>query len=75
MQESVGLQSITDGEFRRAIWHVDFLTGFTGIEATQSSYAIGFHGDDGRSEGTGSMMVVEGRMHQERVSSSSTPFY
>jgi len=27
LQETAGLQSVTDGEFRRAFWHVDFLTG------------------------------------------------
>ena len=25
MQEEVGLQSATDGEFRRATWHMDFI--------------------------------------------------
>lgn len=25
MQEEVGLQSATDGEFRRASWHMDFI--------------------------------------------------
>lgn len=32
MQEEVGLQSITDGEFRRTWWHFDFLSGFDGFE-------------------------------------------
>src|SRR6185295_13511679 len=32
LQESVGLQSITDGEFRRDWWHIDFLHGFDGVE-------------------------------------------
>jgi 5-methyltetrahydropteroyltriglutamate--homocysteine methyltransferase len=31
-QESIGLESITDGEFRRDWWHLDFLGGFGGIE-------------------------------------------
>ena len=31
LQESVGLKAITDGEFRRDYWHLDFLTGFDGI--------------------------------------------
>src|SRR5262249_14650906 len=39
LQEAAGLQSVTDGEFRRAFWHVDFLTGFEGIAATQGQYA------------------------------------
>jgi 5-methyltetrahydropteroyltriglutamate--homocysteine methyltransferase len=32
LQEDVGLQSITDGEFRRTWWHFDFLSGFDGFE-------------------------------------------
>ncbi len=31
-QEEVGLQSITDGEFRRSWWHLDFLWGLDGVE-------------------------------------------
>src|SRR3569833_3921003 len=30
-QESVGLQSITDGEFRRDYWHIDFLRQLLGV--------------------------------------------
>ena len=33
-QEEVGLQSITDGEFRRSWWHLDFLWGLDGVEST-----------------------------------------
>ena len=31
MQEEVGLQSVTDGEFRRASWHMDFIYGLGGV--------------------------------------------
>ena len=31
-QESVGMQAITDGEFRRDWWHIDFIHGFDGVE-------------------------------------------
>jgi len=30
-QEAVGLQVVTDGEFRRDWWHIDFLAGFDGV--------------------------------------------
>lgn len=30
-QEAIGLKSITDGEFRRDWWHLDFLAGFDGV--------------------------------------------
>jgi len=32
LQEDLGLSSITDGEFRRDWWHIDFIAGFDGIE-------------------------------------------
>jgi 5-methyltetrahydropteroyltriglutamate--homocysteine methyltransferase len=30
-QEAVGMQAITDGEFRRDWWHIDFIAGFDGV--------------------------------------------
>src|SRR5688572_9884184 len=66
LQESAGLQSITDGEFRRAFWHVDFLTGFEGIAATQGQYALKFHGEGGAESETRSMMVVNGKVKRTR---------
>ncbi len=41
-QESVGMQVVTDGEFRRDWWHLDFLSGFDGIELWQDQQAKGF---------------------------------
>ncbi len=32
LQEDIGLQAITDGEFRRDWWHIDFLHGFDGVD-------------------------------------------
>jgi 5-methyltetrahydropteroyltriglutamate--homocysteine methyltransferase len=66
MQEAAGLQSVTDGEFRRAFWHVDFLTGFEGIAATQGQYALKFHGEGGAESETKSMMVVTGKVKRTR---------
>ena len=36
MQERIGLPVVTDGEFRRDWWHIDFLNGFEGIELSDS---------------------------------------
>ncbi len=30
-QEKAGMQAVTDGEFRRDWWHIDFLAGFDGV--------------------------------------------
>jgi 5-methyltetrahydropteroyltriglutamate--homocysteine methyltransferase len=66
MQEAAGLQAVTDGEFRRAFWHVDFLTGFDGIVATRGQYALKFHGEGGAESETRSMMVVNGKVKRAR---------
>jgi 5-methyltetrahydropteroyltriglutamate--homocysteine methyltransferase len=57
---------VTDGEFRRAFWHVDFLTGFEGIRATQGQYALKFRGEGGAQSETKSMMVVTGKVKRTR---------
>src|SRR6267142_7177965 len=36
-QEATGLQAVTDGEFRRDFWHLDFLKQLDGIELTRVS--------------------------------------
>jgi methionine synthase II (cobalamin-independent) len=45
LQESIGLPSITDGEFRRDWWHIDFIHGFDGVELTVNRFAT-FQGVD-----------------------------
>ena len=36
---------ITDGEFRRATWHLDFMWGFDGIGHTPTKTGLPFHGE------------------------------
>ena len=50
-QEEVGLQAITDGEFRRSWWHLDFLWGLDGIEKHVMDTGIAFTGVTTRNEG------------------------
>src|SRR6185437_10620233 len=50
-QEDVGLQSITDGEFRRSWWHLDFLWGLDGIEKHVMDTGIAFAAVTTRNEG------------------------
>lgn len=45
-QEAVGLQGITDGEFRRDWWHIDFLRSLDGVEAVVDPSTAVFHGAD-----------------------------
>jgi 5-methyltetrahydropteroyltriglutamate--homocysteine methyltransferase len=66
MQEAAGMQAITDGEYRRATWHVDFLTGISGITATRSNYAVSFKDEGGEVAATGSMLTVTGKLARPR---------
>jgi 5-methyltetrahydropteroyltriglutamate--homocysteine methyltransferase len=50
-QEEVGLQSISDGEFRRSWWHLDFLWGLDGVERHVMDEGIAFAAVATRREG------------------------
>lgn len=43
-QEEIGLQAVTDGEFRRAFWHFDFLDGLSGVTTYETDAGIQFKG-------------------------------
>ena len=51
-QEEVGLKSVTDGEFRRSWWHLDFLWGLDGIEKHVMDTGVAFAAVTTRNEGT-----------------------
>jgi 5-methyltetrahydropteroyltriglutamate--homocysteine methyltransferase len=50
-QEAVGLQPVSDGEFRRSWWHLDFLWGLDGVERHVMDTGIAFATVTTRSEG------------------------
>ena len=43
--KELGYHVITDGEFRRATWHLDFMWGFDGIAHTPTKTGLPFHGE------------------------------
>ena len=43
-QIAAGLKGVTDGEFRRAYWHLDFFWGLNGIEHVQGEKGYAFKG-------------------------------
>ena len=57
-QRAVGLEGLTDGEFRRSWWHFDFLVGLEGVELTRGRKQIQFHGVTTKSEN----IAVTGRV-------------
>ena len=43
-QKQCGLKAVTDGEFRRSWWHLDFFAGLDGIQKTTTNKGFVFHG-------------------------------
>jgi 5-methyltetrahydropteroyltriglutamate--homocysteine methyltransferase len=43
-QEEIGLQSVSDGEYRRAFWQIDFLERLPGVESYQGERMVKFQG-------------------------------
>ena len=43
--KDLGYHVITDGEFRRATWHLDFMWAFDGIGHTPTKTGLPFHGE------------------------------
>ncbi|HVL70843.1 MAG TPA: 5-methyltetrahydropteroyltriglutamate--homocysteine S-methyltransferase [Beijerinckiaceae bacterium] len=46
-QEEIGLQAVTDGEFRRAYWHFDFLEHLDGVTSVTADSGMNFKGGVG----------------------------
>lgn len=44
-QKKLGYKVITDGEFRRATWHLDFMWGFNGVAHKKTEKGVAFHGE------------------------------
>lgn len=45
-QKTAGLKVVTDGEFRRSYWHLDFMWGLQGIERRTSREGYMFHDEE-----------------------------
>jgi 5-methyltetrahydropteroyltriglutamate--homocysteine methyltransferase len=62
MQEDVGLRSATDGEFRRASWHMDFIYQLDGVTKEAGHIAVKFFNPDGEIEFTPAALHVDGKL-------------
>ena len=60
-QKAAGLKVVTDGEFRRSYWHLDFMWGLQGIERRTSREGYMFHDE----ETTADTAVVTGPISGE----------
>ena len=69
MQEDVGMQGITDGEFRRNLWHADFLSQFQGIKVVEGlspDSAKHFQNPDADVQRSPTQFVVTGKLAHNR---------
>ncbi len=66
-QESTGLQSATDGEFRRASWHMDFIYQLEGISKEAGNIAVKFFNEEGEIEFTPAALHVDGKLGVSRT--------
>jgi len=62
MQAGAGLQTATDGEFRRASWHMDFIYQLGGVSKTPGNLAVKFHNPAGDIEFTPAAIHVDGKI-------------
>ena len=60
-QKNAGFQVITDGEFRRSWWHMDFFWGLNGIEKRNTAKGLQFHGEMTKAE----TAVITGKISGE----------
>jgi 5-methyltetrahydropteroyltriglutamate--homocysteine methyltransferase len=62
MQRKVGLRSATDGEFRRATWHMDFIYSLGGIGQSDEKMQVHFHNAAGDLEFTTAALRVHDKI-------------
>jgi 5-methyltetrahydropteroyltriglutamate--homocysteine methyltransferase len=66
MQEDLGLQGVTDGEFRRSSWHMDFLYQMGGVTKVQDTLTVQFHNEKGDIEFTPAALRVTGKLELKK---------
>ncbi len=66
LQEDIGLQSATDGEFRRTSWHMDFIYQLGGISKTDEQLQVAFKNAEGSTSFTSAALKVSGPVTVDR---------
>jgi 5-methyltetrahydropteroyltriglutamate--homocysteine methyltransferase len=59
MQENAGLSSATDGEFRRATWHMDFIYQLGGVRTVEGNITVKFRNREGEIAWTPAALRVD----------------
>src|SRR5882672_3169802 len=67
MQQEIGLQGVTDGEFRRGSWHMDFLYRIGGVAKTDQTLRIQFRNEAGPVEAALGAFRIGGRLTLDKT--------
>jgi 5-methyltetrahydropteroyltriglutamate--homocysteine methyltransferase len=67
MQADLGLQGVTDGEFRRGSWHMDFLYQIGGVAKTDQTLRIQFRNDSGPVEAALGAFRIGGKLALDKT--------
>jgi len=62
LQEDVGLNAVTDGEFRRTTWHMDFISQIGSVTEVPSTIKVRFHTHEGEIEAAPPGIRVAGKL-------------
>ena len=62
-QKELGFHVITDGEFRRTYWHLDFMWGFEGVAHEKDGGGVQFNGEMADLEATYLVGKVKAKVH------------
>ena len=62
-QKAAGFHDITDGEFRRKFWHLDFMWGFEGVAHEKEGGGVQFNGEVADLEATYLVGKVKAKAH------------
>src|SRR5712671_5181098 len=67
MQQEIGLEGVTDGEFRRGSWHMDFLYQIGGVTKAQQTLKVQFRNESGTLEFNPTAHRVSGKLRLEKT--------
>ena len=67
MQQEVGLQTATDGEFRRTSWHMDFIYQLGGVDRTDEKLMVHFRNEQGELDFESAALAVHDRVTLEHT--------
>jgi methionine synthase II (cobalamin-independent) len=66
LQEDIGLRGVTDGEYRRGSWHMDFLYQVGGVTRAHDNLKVTFHNEKGDLEFTPAALRVSSKLKFEK---------